>query len=382
MSSPKKKAAGTTENKAPVAATARQPNNAVSKVPPTSPTTTTTTIATPPAITTNKVTSTTTTPWARRFLAATRSDVLLPIPRDFIEDAFNLAQLPPVVERLFAATTAAAAATSTVSEDNDRVVVVPRETATTKDPDDPYPVYRQALRRILDHDDDDDNDNDKPTIKQKTATTRRRLNDDEEEVAARALYCLIHQRYITSPRGLDTIRRRFLLPATKRNHNNNNNNDKNTHACPKVDAIFGRCPNLDCRGYPLLPAGASSNLSPEFWWSLSKASCSRTIESSTHGENCEHRALRYCVSCRQVVYHQSSLVDGCAWGPSFCFLLLMVYGESIFEKQSEDRAFSLVSNAELNRNVATNIPATILGFRVHPSAVLYKSSNTRWRGMK
>ena len=55
--------------------------------------------------------SSSTTPWVRQFLARCHRDVLLPLPRDYCSDNFNLSQLPPVIEQMFAGADNAAADT-------------------------------------------------------------------------------------------------------------------------------------------------------------------------------------------------------------------------------------------------------------------------------
>jgi casein kinase II subunit beta len=201
-------------------------------------------------------------PWVKQFLASCHRDVLLPVPTDYLLDNFNLAQLGPIVERIANSTS----------------------------------VYREALQLIVQSD-------------AVPATVPEHM-----ERAAKALYLMVHQRYILSPRGLDMVRRRFLLRQT-------------------VDPIFGQCPSLDCHGMPLLPIGDSENYNGG-------------------------KAKRYCCNCQQVWYHWDSKVDGCAWGPSFCHLFLLTCGEQVFG-QYRKRQSPIIRR-----------PPTIFGFQLHPSALL------------
>merc|ERR1712238_281597 len=120
----------------------------------------------------------TTTPWVRKFLAGRPKDRLLPLPKDYISDNFNLAQLPPIVERAgFEAmgddsipvakalqhhriTVAAAAAAATTTGQSKLSSPI----SSTS-----YPIYRRALRRILN--DEGDQKQEDPANHQKTTTT-------------------------------------------------------------------------------------------------------------------------------------------------------------------------------------------------------------------
>lgn len=221
-----------------------------------------------------------TTPWVRHFMASCPRDVLLPVPRDYILDNFNLAQLPPVVER--------------ISLENSVESLDPSGRS--------HPIYKQALRVIL-----QEEPYDPVTV------------PDTVQCAAKVLYLLVHQRYVLSPRGLDTVRRRFLLKQSS------------------VDPIFGRCPRVVCNGMPLLPFGDSDNF-------------------QVHGGR-DTRAKRYCLSCGEGFYHWDSKVDGCAWGTSFCHLFVLTCGDEVF---SEWKRLSL------RQSSGTVIPR-IFGFALHPS---------------
>jgi hypothetical protein len=224
-----------------------------------------------------------TTPWVRRFLASCHKDALLPIPRDYWTDHFNLAQLPSVIESI---------ARSSCSNNMETQQDTPDTTLDTSKPS--YPWYRAALTLITQ---DDPVPLDIPHPLQQAAT---------------ALYLLVHQRYVLSPRGLDSVRRRFLYK-------------------PELDAQFGKCPSLACHGMPLLPYGDSSDFTVHWLEDQhdndnddnTSSLCYATAASTRMLT--ETRAKRYCASCQQVYYHWDSHVDGCAWGPSFAPLFLLTY---------------------------------------------------------
>jgi hypothetical protein len=244
-----------------------------------------------------------TTPWVRKFLASCHRDVLLPVPNDYCTDNFNLAQLAPVVERIGIQGMNA----------NDSM-----PTTSAKS----YPIYREALRLIV---------QDEPLPAEIPDFLQR---------AARALYLLIHQRYVLSPRGLDMVRRRFLLKRSS------------------VDPIFGRCPRLSCAGMPLLPFSDSDNLEPLDQTTDDVSYYKSTVPSEPVLQySIASRAKRYCASCEQVFYHWDSKVDGSAWGPCFCHLFLMVFGAEVFAEWKGQRRPS----PRLHE-------PRIFGFRLHASA--------------
>ena len=146
-----------------------------------------------------------TTLWARKFLASRPKDMLLPIPREYLSDGFNLAQLAPIVERIG-------------RMENGYV--------SPSIQNESYPLFKAALQLILQQESEQSST---------TATVQR---------AAEVLYTLVHARYAMSPRGLDTVRR-----ALRRSDGT-------------VDPVFGRCPRMRCRGMPLLPYGDSDNYDP------------------------------------------------------------------------------------------------------------------------
>ena len=201
-----------------------------------------------------------TTPWVIDFLQSRPNDALLAVPRDFLGDGFNLVHLPPLVERFVGSI------------------------------DLSFPLYKAALRLIL---------------------STEQLSDVPPSIqrAAEILYALIHNRFVTSPRGLDTLRRTLM-------HHKE---------------IFGKCPRPSCRGMPMLP----------------------------HGESFPGRnSQRYCCSCGQVWEWWDSKVDGSAWGPSLCHLYLLTYGKA-----------SLGGVGSMPQQNPTATVPTIFGFQVHPAAL-------------
>lgn len=271
--------------------------------------------------------SSTSQDWIRHFIAQCHRDVLLPVPIDFIVDNFNLAHLAPLIEDV--------GLQATQNERSSSVESLPprpqREESTatlnTGSSSSSFPIYRQALRLLVDG---RTNSTDIPDILDR---------------ATRALYLMIHQRYVLSPRGLDMVRRRFLL-------------SKQTDPRKGIDPIFGRCPRLLCRGMPLLPYGDSDVCS----FSSSKQSSDPTEAAWNL------KAKRYCCSCRRVWYHWDSQVDGCSWGPSFCHLFLMTCGQEVFgDEIVRLGCHHKPTQNEVNHGDETPIPR-IFGFRLHPQA--------------
>ena len=151
------------------------------------------------------VSSSTTSLWVRTFLSARPKDTLLPIPREYLSDGFNLVQLAPIVEK--------------IGRMEGGYLPPALQSSDTS-----FPLFKAALRLILSNDDG-------PT----PLSVQR---------AAEVLYTLVHARYVISPRGLDTVRR-----VLRRSDGT-------------VNPIFGRCPRIRCRGMPLLPCGDSDSFDP------------------------------------------------------------------------------------------------------------------------
>eukprot|EP00980_Cylindrotheca_fusiformis_P019801 scaffold6949_cov107-Cylindrotheca_fusiformis.AAC.1 len=162
------------------------------------------------------------TPWVRKFLSDRPKDVLLPVPNEFIEDGFNLAQLAPIIERI---------GFQILGEN---AVSIAKELMQTSEIT--FPIYRLALQLIL-----NENENENLFLQHPL------IPPNVIQEAAEALYLMVHARFCQSPRGLDALRG---IVRTE---------------------MYGKCPRVSCRGSPLLPYGSSSNYSRI----QQKSSCSR-----------------------------------------------------------------------------------------------------------
>ena len=238
---------------------------------------------------------------------------MLPLPKDYISDNFNLAQLPPIVERIgyqamgddaihvakalqqqrIATTEAASASAAVITNSGTsstagqpvRAIAQQKSSSSLS-----YPIYRRALRLILNEgieDDQDDTKTDEDLIIPPYAIQK----------AAEALYLMIHARFVISPRGLEAIRQVMTMDNT----------------------VFGKCPRSTCRGTGLLPYGYSND-----YTSANTASATTSKSSLCH---------RYCPSCGEVWISWDSKTDGCAWGPSWCHLFLMCFGSQVYAKE-------------------------------------------------
>lgn len=272
-------------------------------------------------------------PWVRRFLSTRPKDCLMLVPRDYLMDNFNLARLPPVVEHLATMKQKEMEAPSpNIEQRASRGMSQQLHQRPTEDPQhqqkNAYPVYRQALDLILRQEDD-------KTIEKPTPLV---------QYAAEVLYCLVHARFVVSPRGLDTIRSRMIIHGSHRIN----------------QPLFGRCPRLRCGGMPLLPCGLSEDYDPD----------------GPPG-NATSQAKRYCCHCRETFHFWESKVQGCAWaGMSLCHLLLLVYGtEELFpshfvtsEGALMHHANALESSVIPHESEEKQEPGRIFGFPIHPLA--------------
>lgn len=123
--------------------------------------------------------------------------------------------------------------------------------------------------------------------------------------AEKITYLLLHQRYIFSKIGSDSILDRIL------------------------NKEYGTCQRYGCENIPLIPNGISSE----------------------HGI---HGSMVYCYNCCNMYEPKSSLkkLDGCAWGPGFAHYLIISY-PSHFEKKKnfkyQPRLFGFkIYNPEVN----------------------------------
>jgi hypothetical protein len=274
-----------------------------------------------------------TTPWVRRYLASTADDVLLPVPREFLADGFNLQGLQQCVERIGQRVAARASSSS-----NGEVVATHTSEpggATKKQP--LFPLYRAALTLILSKKEERENDE---------------HVDTGVAAAAEALYVLVHARFCVSPRGLDTLRRllstRYQSKSTRRDGCN--------------EPVFGRCPRIGCDGMHLLPCGMSDEYS----------------DSDDDNISSNRKAMRYCISCGEMLMpSKPSKVDGSAWGTSLCHLLIMTYGVDMFpehfggdNRNNQDSDFGMSGES---KSIGGYSPVPqVFGFPVHPTKAAIK----------
>jgi len=241
-----------------------------------------------------KVTSvSSTTPWVRRYLNARPKDILLPVPHEYIADGFNLAQLAPIVERIG------------FQVMGTQAVHVAKRLVELPSPQPSYPIYRLALQLLLNENEDEE----------ASILTHPLIPPHAIQQAAEALYLMVHARFVSSPRGLDALRR-ILLNSP----------------------VFGKCPRIQCQGTMLLPYGTSNDF-------------------TSNARACQ----RYCPSCGNLWHCWESKTDGCAWGPSLCYLLLMAHGHELYPMASRRQA------QVLSTVVHPNDPR-VFGFRIHPAA--------------
>jgi len=286
------------------------------------------------------------TPWVRQYLESTPNDVLLPVPRDFLSDGFNLQGLQQVVERAGEAAgtgigkyTSATCSTSrhdqsearTVSSDNSNTTgAQERKSGPT------FPLYRAALKMIL--------SKDETAVCKQLHCGNGTTNQEAINAAAVALYTLVHSRFATSPRGLDTLRRVL----------------RRTMSGP-VEPVFGRCPRVGCNGMPLIPAGISDEYNIE--------------------NNHNRKAMRYCPSCGELLHHFESNVDGSAWGTTLCHLFLMTHGHIFPEFEEQIVEVEALNSIPIDIDIDhTSTPSVggmrpmpqIFGFPVHESQARIK----------
>ncbi len=286
-------------------------------------------------------------------------DRLLPLPRDYISDNFNLAQLPPIVERIGYQAMGDDAIPVAKAIQQHRMAAAAAGTSQPPTRSSSYPIYRRALRSILEdpNDPSDEESNEEDQIIPPYAIQK----------AAEALYLMLHARFVISPRGLEAIRHVMALDNT----------------------VFGKCPRSCCKGTGLLPYGYSNDYTSDA--SVPTVS----FESRKEHDSCCHR---YCPSCGEVWISWESKTDGCAWGPSWCHLFLLAYGSQVYAKELEAaasvtqapqapetpptavRSFLQRGMGQRGASTTTNNGSTsnspedlsrptpaVFGFRIHPS---------------
>ena len=258
--------------------------------------------------TTSTTTGTNTTPWIRKFLSARTKDMLFPIPKEYLSDGFNLAQLAPIVERIGFQ----AMGESAVDIAHQLAELNKQQQHSTS-----YPIYRLALQSIL-NDDDDGMISHHPLI-----------GPDIIQIAAEALYLLVHARFAASPRGLEALRRVML-----------------TSSSSTSSGVFGKCPRSSCHGCMLLPYGVSNNYSSN-----------------------ESKCLRYCPCCGESWMFWESRTDGCAWGNSLSHLLLLTHGNELYNINSHNQNNKILSETTTKKTTSARQPVVprVMGFRIHPA---------------
>ena len=271
-----------------------------------------------------------TTPWARKFILSRPKDALLPIPREFLSDGFNLVQLGPIVEKAVQAMNLQGKESSTIQEKENQ------------SPLSNLSLYKSALKLILEEADS--------TEETSIAYNHAIYSSTQIQKAAEVLYSLVHARYVSSPRGLDTIRRMFLRNAKMNVQKKSNENSvSNTSPNTEIGAIFGRCSRIQCKGTPFLPIGLSD----------------RYDIGETEGQM--RKAMRLCPCCRETFVMWDSRVDGAAWGTSFAYLFLMTQGSNVFGKQyGKIRGERDISHSNSNDR--------IFGFPIHAAAAINASN--------
>ena len=272
-----------------------------------------------------------TTPWARKFILSRPKDALLPIPREFLSDGFNLVQLGPIVDKaVLAMNLQGKEESSTIQEKENQ------------SPLSNLSLYKSALKLILEEADS--------TEETSIAYNHAIYSSTQIQKAAEVLYSLVHARYVSSPRGLDTIRRMFLRNAKMNVQKKSNENSmSNTSPNTEIGAIFGRCSRIQCKGTPFLPIGLSD----------------RYDIGETEGQM--RKAMRLCPCCRETFVMWDSRVDGAAWGTSFAYLFLMTQGSNVFGKQyGKIRGERDISHSNSNDR--------IFGFPIHAAAAINASN--------
>lgn len=227
--------------------------------------------------------------WVKRYLAT--KPTLLLVPRDFLLDNFNLAQLSPVVEAIVQSLPAA------------RGIEFPSGW-----------IYKQALQRIF----SDENS---------SSTEVTSVVEDIIEMAASFLYQLVHQRYAQSPRGLEALRRRFLLWQYQCQETNSND----VRSSPPLPP-YGRCPQPTCRGFCLVSSGPN-------------------VADTT----ADSRQWRYCGYCQNTWMVWGDAPEGCSWGASLGPLFHLTF-PYFLQSATEDAHVCQVGEPR------------IFGFRLHPGA--------------
>lgn len=290
--------------------------------------------------------------------------MLLPVPRDYLADKFNLAQLPPIVERIGYDAMGVDITSSTTLQQQQQLFALTGggdgTTGRSPSPIHSYPIFRKALQRIL----SDDGDDDKGPVDGGAGQQQQLLHHDEHglvipenaiQQAAEALYLMVHARFVMSPRGLEAIRPVMMTDRT----------------------VFGKCPRPLCRGTGLLPYGYSNDYTIPSGVQQHRHN-DKQQEGDHHHDHHHHRHVgdaiggqsshhslchRYCPSCGEVWVLWESKTDGCAWGPSWCHFFLLSYGTQIFARELAEAAAARAAIATprpISSSTAINNPRSFL----------------------
>ncbi|KAL3912609.1 MAG: hypothetical protein SGARI_001067, partial [Bacillariaceae sp.] len=254
---------------------------------------------------------------------------------DYLGDNFNLAQLPPIVERIgFQAMGENATFVAKALQEHRANLEAAAGGSMTKAQRAAmlYPIYRQALQLIL---------KEGGSVDEESTPESMIIPPYAIQAAAEALYLMVHARFVISPRGLEAIRHVMMMDRT----------------------VFGKCPRPLCKGCGTLPYGYNID-----YTSAESQGSSPSPQSLCH---------RYCPSCGEVWISWNSKTDGCAWGPSWCHLFLLTFGTSVFaeeldailvqqESSSMPRTGVPEQATASAKSVLTSPPPTVFGFRIHP----------------
>eukprot|EP00559_Dactyliosolen_fragilissimus_P000150 CAMPEP_0184873532 /NCGR_PEP_ID=MMETSP0580-20130426/41897_1 /TAXON_ID=1118495 /ORGANISM="Dactyliosolen fragilissimus" /LENGTH=392 /DNA_ID=CAMNT_0027376451 /DNA_START=1327 /DNA_END=2505 /DNA_ORIENTATION=- len=329
-----------------------------------------------------------TTPWVRKYLASRPHDKLLPIPHEFLTDGFNLARIAPIVEQML----------------GDKYIVPNNKANTSSNGVNkaqpitctPKSLYRLGLDLLL-HNGEEEKEKDRTygisqSLLSSSSSIYTMYSQNVIQAAAEIIYVCVHARFVSSPRGMDLMRRLFLPnfypPRRSSEKSNNIVSDKCTHL--ETPAPFGRCMRRMCKGTPLLPCGFSDcpNSHLNFYKEEIANSVGRHYD-EIRGEcglfdnmDIDFLSKRYCFSCGETFNVWESKVDGCAWGTSFCHLFLMTHGKDIFpclSNEFRDLDKDIANNSEhlrLDKLNTVKNPTDpmgmgtpkIFGFGIHPNA--------------
>lgn len=146
--------------------------------------------------------SSSTTPWVEQYIGNTNEN-LLPVPREFLTDGFNLMNVAAVVHNKF----------GKCLDDG-----IPN--FLTKDAKHPISLYKLAHKLLL--------------LEELPENWKLSIPLNVQN-AAEVIFLLVHSRFACSPRGLDAVYR----------------------ALKSGGPLFGKCPRISCCGQRLLPCGQS-----------------------------------------------------------------------------------------------------------------------------